>query len=61
MIESRLEIGLRALAWLAVLATVLVLLAMGVLTVRPAAAGSDGTVTSFEEEMNAMPLEEMER
>lgn len=42
MSHSRLEIGLRAVAWTAVAATVAVLLGLGIFIGRPASAGGAG-------------------
>jgi len=54
-VESRLDRGLRAIAWTAVVFTVLLLIGMGVLVLRPqAAVANRAQVTSWE----LVPLEE---
>lgn len=54
--ESRLDKGLRAIAWTAVVSTVLLLLAMGVLLLRPQAAVA---TRGFDMDGELAPLEEV--
>lgn len=54
--ESRLDRGLRAIAWTAVVFTVLLLMAMGVLLLRPQAAVAN---RALDLEWEPAPVEEV--